>query len=933
MTHTSPHVSRLRLGGRGGPAFLPTGAPALSWQVEGEPGWRQHAARVELRRAGDIEAVDIEGADSQAIGWPFAPLAPYTEAEIRVAVRSADGDWSEPGVWNRVRTAALGPGDWSAAFIASPTPTDESRGTVRFRRSVEVRGAVRSAILSATAHGVLETVVNGAPTSDEVLAPGWTAYDQRLLFSSSDVTSLLRPGRNILGATVAEGWYRERFGFDGRFAVAYPGPTALSAQLRIEYQDGSVDLITTDESWETSTVGPCVSASIYQGEHYDARLEDAALTDPAASLPGAASAVIVDASPERLESSPVPPVRRIERVAVTDVLTSASGRPILDFGQNLVGWLELRLDLPVSTEITLRHAEVLENGELGIRPLRHAAATDRYTAAGGERTWSPRFTFHGFRYAQIDGLPEEIDPTHVTAIVVHTDLERTGWLETSDPMLNQLHQNVLWGMRGNFLSIPTDCPQRDERLGWTGDIQVFGPTASYLYDVSGFLRSWLRDLALQQTDTGVPMVIPSPLPDPPTAAAAWGDAATLLPDTLFTRYGDAAVLEEQYASMRAWVETLRRLAGDDHLWTGTFQFGDWLDPSAPPHNPAGAKTDADIVATAHYFRSAGRLAEAARVLGKDDDVREYSALAESVREAWVHEYVTGAGRVLSDAHTAYALAIAFGILEGEQRQAAGNRLAELVRAFGYRVRTGFVGTPLICDALTKTGHVDTAYRLLLERGNPSWLYPISMGATTIWERWDSMLPDGTINPGEMTSFNHYALGAVADWMQRTIGGIAPAEPGYRLMTIEPRPGGGLTSARAALETGYGRIETHWRIEDDRFLLALTVPSGTEARVILPGGDGEIRVGSGRHEWIVPLAAPRESTRAFSLDSPLAHFADDPDAKAALEQFFAGIGYFIASGWNTSGSWRSDARLGSSLIMFPREQRPRLEALLVDLNAR
>jgi alpha-L-rhamnosidase len=320
------------------------------------------------------------------------------------------------------------------------------------------------------------------------------------------------------------------------------------------------------------------------------------------------------------------------------------------------------------------------------------------------------------------------------------------------------------------------------------------------------------------------------------------------------------------------------------------------------------------------------------VLGKDDDAREYAALAEAVREAWVREYVTAAGRVLSDAHTAYALAIAFGLLEGERRQAAGDRLAELVRAYGYRVRTGFVGTPLICDALTATGHVHTAYRLLLERGNPSWLYPITMGATTIWERWDSMLPDGSINPGEMTSFNHYALGAVADWMQRTIGGIAPAAPGYRIVSVHPRPGGALTSATAALDTGYGRVETAWTVERGQFSLRLTVPIGVEALVVLPGRHEELRVGSGRHEWTVPLSRPDRSPRAFGMDSALADFADDTDAKAALEEFFAEIGYFIAMGWNGSGAWRSDARLGSSLIMFPREQRPRLEALLGELNA-
>ncbi|WP_210508312.1 family 78 glycoside hydrolase catalytic domain [Naasia sp. SYSU D00057] len=933
MTDTTPLVSRVWLEGRGGPRFLATGTPALSWQVETTTaGWRQAGARVELRRGSETESVELHAPDSQSVTWPFSALAAYDDAEVRVAVRGDGGKWSAPSAWVSARTAALGPGDWTAAFIASPEPIDESRRPIRFRTVFEARGPVRSAVLSATAHGVYETVLNGAPTTDEVLAPGWTAYDQRLLFQSSDVTALVRPGRNVLGATVAEGWYRERFGFDGKFAVAYPGPVALSAQLRLEYEDGSVDVVATDATWETSATGPTVSASIYQGETYDARAEDDAFENPDAALPGAGPAVVIDADSTRLAPSPVPPVRRIERVAVADVLTSASGKPILDFGQNLVGWLELDLDLPAGTELVLRHAEVLEHGELGLRPLRFAAATDSFTAAGDARTWSPRFTFHGFRYAQVEGLPEGFDPARITAVVVHTDLERTGWLTTSDPMLDQLHANVVWGMRGNFLSIPTDCPQRDERLGWTGDIQVFTPTASYLYDVSGFLRSWLRDLALQQTDTGVPMVIPSPLPDPPAAAAAWGDAATLVPDALFARYGDPRVLEDQYPSMRQWVETLRGLAGDDHLWTGTFQFGDWLDPAAPPHNPAAAKTDADIVATAHYFRSTQRLAEAARILGRDEDAREYAALAELIRDAWVREYVTGAGRVLSDAHTAYALAIAFDLLEGERRQAAGDRLAELVRAYGYRVRTGFVGTPLICDALTTTGHVHTAYRLLLERGNPSWLYPITMGATTIWERWDSMLPDGTINPGEMTSFNHYALGAVADWMQRTIGGIAPAEPGYRVISVHPRPGGALTSASASLETGYGRVSTDWRIEDGRFSLKLTVPVGAEALVVLPGRHEELRVGSGAHEWTVPLTIAERRPRAFSMDSALADFADDPEAKASLEEFFGEIGYFISFGWNDSGAWRSDARLGSSLIMFPREQRPRLEALLGELNA-
>ena len=934
MTDTSALVPALWLDTRGGPEFLATGTPTLSWQVQADrPGWRQRALRIELRRDGSVETVEQESAESQGILWPFPALAAYDRAELRVTVRGDGTAWSTPSDWTAARTAALGPADWTAAFLAHPDAPDDSRGTVRFRSEFDIDKPLRSAVLSATAHGVYEVVLNGRLTSDEVLAPGWTSYDSRLLFQSSDVTSLLREGRNVLGATVAEGWYRERFGFDGDFSVFYPGPVALSSQLHLEFEDGSTQTVTTGEGWTATRTGPTVSASIYQGETYDARLEDRAFDDADTALPDAAPVAVLDAAAERLVPSAVPPVRRIERVPVTEVLTSPAGATIVDFGQNLVGWLELDLDLPAGTEVTLRHAEVLENGELGTRPLRFAAATDRYIAAGGRRTWSPRFTFHGFRYAQLDGLPGDLDPASITAIVVHSDMQRTGWLETSDPMLNQLHSNVVWGMRGNFLSIPTDCPQRDERLGWTGDIQVFAPTASYLYDVSGFLRSWLRDLAIEQLPDGsVPFVVPSMLPVDPPPAAAWGDAATLVPDTLFARYGDPSVLEDQYASMRAWVEAVRERAGDDHLWTGDFQFGDWLDPSAPPHNPAAANTDADLVATAYYYRSTERLAAAAELLGRASDAAEYGILAADIRAAFAREYVTDAGRLMSDAHTAYALAIVFGLLDGERRQRAGDRLAELARAYGYRVRTGFVGTPLVCDALAATGHVDTAYRLLLERGNPSWLYPITMGATTIWERWDSMLPDGTINPGEMTSFNHYALGAVADWMQRAIGGIAPAEPGYRVIDVRPLPGGGLTSASAALDTGYGRVETDWKVVNGWFSLRLTVPANTEAVVVLPGQERELRVGSGRHDWSVPLPREQKKTRRLSMDSALAEIADDPEAKAALESLFAEIGYFIGLGWTDSGRWRSDARLGSSLMMFPREQRPRVDALLGELNA-
>ncbi len=416
---------------------------------------------------------------------------------------------------------------------------------------------------------------------------------------------------------------------------------------------------------------------------------------------------------------------------------------------------------------------MLEHGELATGPLRAAKATDTYTLAGdGEETWAPRFTFHGFRYAEITGWPGDLDPAAVTAEVLHSDMARTGWFAASDPLVDRLHENVVWGMRGNFVDVPTDCPQRDERLGWTGDLQVFAPTAEYLYDSAGFLTSWLKDLAAeQQRYGGTTMVVPAITTGYQGPMAGWADAATIVPWTLYRAYGDLDVLRTQFDSMAAWVDEVTAAAGEDRVWSAGFQFGDWLDPTAPAGRPEAAQTYPEIVATAYFARSARIVAEAAALIGREEEAARYGALADEVATAFHREYVSRSGRVLSDSATAYALALQFDLIaDSAERSRAADRLAEIVRGNGYKISTGFIGTPLICDALSANGHADAAYRLLLQTENPSWLYSVKMGATTIWERWDSLLPDGTVNPSGMTSFNHYAFGAVADWMHRVVAG-------------------------------------------------------------------------------------------------------------------------------------------------------------------
>ncbi|MFD0663033.1 alpha-L-rhamnosidase-related protein [Thermocatellispora tengchongensis] len=498
--------------------------------------------------------------------------------------------------------------------------------------------------------------------------------------------------------------------------------------------------------------------------------------------------------------------------------------------------------------------------------------------------WEPRFTFHGFRYAEIDGPFDA-----VSAVVVHSDMRRTGWFETSDELVNRLHANTVWSMRGNFVGVPTDCPQRDERLGWTGDLNAFAPTAAFLYDVRGVLGSWLEDLAAEQREKGyVPWVVPDVLSTPSSPTALWSDVAVSLPWTLYRHYGDVEILRRSYDSMAAFIRSVEALLDEDGLWSTGFQFGDWLDPDAPMDNPSGGKTDRYLVACAYLCKTTAEMARTAEILGHDADAAHFAALARRVREAFHREYVAPSGRLVGESATAYALAIAFGILDPAQRARAGKRLAELVAKAGYRISTGFAGTPLVLHALSDTGHLDEAYLLLTETACPSFLYPVTMGATTIWERWDSIRPDGTINPSGMTSLNHYALGAVADWLHRVVGGLSPAEPGYRMMRIAPRPGGGLTHATTALDTVHGRVEVAWRIGDGRMRLDVTVPEGTEAEVTLPlhPDAQEVRVAGGRHSWAYALPEGYGARPAYTMDTPLKTLAGDPRVWHALSEVFA-----------------------------------------------
>ncbi|QKJ20636.1 alpha-L-rhamnosidase [Microbacterium hominis] len=833
--------------------------PRLSWVVESAPaGWTATAYRVAIVRGDATDRYEVEGGDQVLVPWPAPALASRERADVRIAVRGADGAWSAYSAPATVEAGLLDLSEWTAGPIGSienENPLTDTRRPMLVRREFAAGPGLVRARLYATAHGLYQAEINGVRVGDDVLSPGWTVYRERLRYYTYDVTHLIREGANAIGAWLGDGWYRGRLGWRGGFRNVYGDDQSFIGQLELTYADGTRETVATDTSWRAAS-SPILTSGIYDGETYDARQERPGWSSPGFDDREWGRVQLRRRDPATLVAPTAPPVRVTQEVSPVEVLTTPTGRVVLDFGQNLVGVVRLRATAAPGTTVTLRTAEVLQDGELYTRPLRDATSTDVYTFAGrpeGEE-WEPRFTYHGFRYVEVDGWPGDLHRAvadgGLVARVLHTDLERTGWFTCSNPLVDRLHENVVWGMRGNFVDIPSDCPQRDERLGWTGDIQVFAPTASYLYDCSGMLAGWLRDLAAEQLPDGtvpwfVPVIPSDRMWTPQRPGAAWGDAATVVPWTLFTRFGDAGVLRAQFDSARAWVDLQSEIAGPSRLWDTGFQLGDWLDPAAPPQDPADARADRHLVAGAYFALSARLVARMAAVLGESEHAESYGRLADEVRDAFAAAYIGSDGTMTSDAPTAYAVALQFGLMPSELRAAAATRLADLVHAEGNRIATGFVGTPLVSDALSANGRLATAYDLLLEEGCPSWLYQVTMGATTIWERWDSMLPDGSVNPGTMTSFNHYALGAVADWLHRVVAGLAPDGPGYRRIRFAPRPGGGLTHASARHRTPYGDAAIAWRLDDDGLHVDLEVPIGTTAVIDIEGHGDEDLV-PGRH---------------------------------------------------------------------------------------
>ncbi|KAK9482554.1 glycoside hydrolase family 78 protein [Lipomyces starkeyi] len=849
--------------------------PRISWSFEGdERDWVQSSYELEVRRQnGTTENHLVQSSNSQLVPWVGQPLVSGEEAKIRVRVTDTLGIMTEWSDITAVEAGLLNSEDWKCSLVepAGPYAAGPPHRPVVFRHTIKVDELISKARLYVTAHGVYEARINGQQVGDHVLAPGWTSYANRLVYQTFDVTEHLQSGQNTIHVNVAEGWYCGRLGFLGGRSNIYGDRIGLIVMLVIEYVGGGKVVCGTDQQWQWA-YGPILAAELYDGETYDAREQ----------LTEGTSWNVVKCQPiaDNLVAPDGPPVRRTQEVSPCKMFKSPSGKTIIDLGQNIVGWIRVRVDGPSGTTIQFQFAEVLEDGEVATRTLRHAKARDTLILSGhGPFTWEPKFTFHGFRYIQIDNWAGEPNLDDITGIVVHTDMRRTGYFSCSHPLLNKLHENVTWSMRGNFLSIPTDCPQRDERLGWTGDISVFADTANYLFDTAGMLSSWLRDLSLEQIAAGgiVPLTIPNIIDKfDKEAHSIWGDVAVMLPWSLYLATGDIGLLSRQYASMKAWLNAIPRRSNGLWNYTAEWKLGDWLDPAAPPDDCGNATTDPTLVSDAFLVHMTTLTSLISAAVDNASDTAQYTALAKKLRAAFADEYITASGLLVADTQTALALAIYFSLFPSStQEQHAADRISLIIRRNSrFRIATGFAGTPFVGHALTKVGQSNLFYRMLLHRKNPSWLYPVTMGATTIWERWDSMLPDGKVNPGEMTSFNHYALGAVASWIHSVIAGLKIAEPGWRVFRVEPVPGGGLRWAEGRYLSGYGECAVRWEIkgrggEKESFWVRVRVPPNTTAQVKLPGSYEVKIVGSGVYSWEVPYQAEEWPPRALYPPSMLA----------------------------------------------------------------
>lgn len=823
--------------------FLSPGENVLGLEVSQDDGYPPAVlAEIELAYAdGTVEWIPTDASwlfsVSAQEGWTVANFA-ATGWRPLAAIKGGRSPWGSPQ---------------NAGHALLPVP--------HLRSEFEVGKPVARATLYATAFGLYEIRLNGARVGPVQLAPGWTDYRRRVQYQTYDVSAFLRQGRNALGALLGDGWFAGTLGGTGhRYSYgAYP---RLRAELEIRYADGTREIVGSGRGWKAS-YGPIVYADLQQGCAYDARKEL-----PGWDLPGfddsGWSPVAVglrQRDPDGpltvqrtvVEAGNLEPARVIEKLPAMTVSPGAKGAYMVDFGQNLVGWVRLKARGKSGQKIVLRHGEMLNpNGTLYTSNLRGASAVDTFWLKGeGTEALEPRFVFHGFRYVEVSGLEAAPKLDDFEAVVLHTPLERTGDFSCSDEDVNKLFRNIVWGQKGNYVDVPTDCPQRDERLGWTGDTQVFARTGLYNFDGAAFLERWLVTLiedsqAADGTFADVAPVLPR---RKGRVSTAWGDAAVLCTYVLWTQYGDTRVIERHFDALDRYLAYLESRARNGVLKLGGF--GDWL------HKGGSAKDE--VIDTAYYAYLCGQMSEMAAAVGRSSDAARYATLAASVKEAFRRAFILPDGSIRDSGQTGYALAFTMGLVPDELKREMSEKYAASLEANDWHLATGFIGTPRLLPGLSGAGRDDVAYRVLLQRSYPSWLYQVKLGATTMWERWDGWRPEEGFQDVTMNSFNHYAFGAVAEYFYRHIAGIETDGPGFRKIVVRPRPQAGLSKAAASYEAITGRVESRWETRADGLALDVLIPPNTTARIHVPASSPEAVHESGR----LASAAPGLSLLGYS----------------------------------------------------------------------
>ena len=839
-------IARMRCDYMDNPIGFDLISPVFGWVVETD-GFDQAQSAYQLQLA--LSAAFSEpvydsgkvGSDSSVAVKPDISLSPRTKYHWRVKV------WNEAGQDSGFSTAAsFETGRYGEPWQAKWIGRSADLPMPQLRKSFVLGGQISSARVYVSGLGVYCLFLNGQRVGEEVLTPFINAYDKWVQYQTYDITRLLVPGENALGAWLGNGYYAGRVNWPGipTRRHIYGDTLGLIAEVIITYRDGRQERILSDESWKISD-SPLLRSEIYDGEHYDARLFKDGWNRPGYDDSRWQQAHFIPAPEGRLQARRSLPLKVMETFPCKEILTTPKGETVLDFGQNISGWVRIKTGAAAGTEILLQAGEVLDrDGNFYRDNMRTALAEQRYICRGGAEEYAPFMTFMGFRYMRLSGLDKnDIKAENFTAEAIYSDMETTGSFVCSDERVNRLFQNALWSQKDNFVDVPTDCPQRDERMGWTGDAQVFAATACMNMETDAFYRKYLYDLKLEQQEAGfVPVVIPNFLSKSGKwsfTTTGWADAAVIIPWACYLYYGDKEILAHQFDSMKNWVEYMRAQDKEGVSRYGGFHLGDWLaQDTKDPFNNFGA-TPTDLIATAYYAYSTHIVAKTARILGRLAEAEKYQQLYESVREAFQREYLTPNGRVLSETQTAQVLTLFTELFEDGREGIIAQHLQDRLHEDNLKLTTGFIGTPYLCPMLSKHGLNEYAYTLLLSTHNPSWLYAVERNATTIWERWNGIAEDGSFGPVSMNSFNHYAYGSIAEWMYRYVAGINPVEeaPGFKRIRLAPQPNSMLSFAKAGIMTQYGVVESGWELKGERIKLSFVIPFNTQADICLPDAQG------------------------------------------------------------------------------------------------